>query len=294
MDVYTETAAPDRYSGMGNNQTDFEACYNFTAQGTYAWGSHCHDFYELYIHLGGGHFYGLDNSVYEMQPNQLFMAPPFAMHGLVVEQNLIDYERAFLYISTDTLKRAGCGQFDFDRFFQSLAASGSYQFAMRPDDAEKCKNLLISLKENQQKNDSLSRFRDYSMLLPILDLMCETMTSSAPLQQVHIENSAIYDIFVYINTHYTETIKLDKLARSGGVSLSYLSHEFKKYTNRSVYDYVLYRRVMMAKKLIPHCSSMFDVSEQCGFENYSNFLRLFHKYTGMSPSAYKKSLTQSR
>lgn len=282
----------DKYSGMGNNQTDFEACYNFTAQGLYTWGSHCHDFYELYIHLGGGRYYGLDNNIYEMQPNQLFITPPFAIHGLVVEQDLVNYERAFLYITSETLRRAGCGQIDFDLFFQSKVANGHYQFPMRPEDAQMCKNLMIRLKQNQQENDVLSRFKDYSLLLQILEIMCETVNQSEPIQNNVIKNSVIHDILVYVNENYMQTMKVEPLARHFGVSVSYLEHEFKKYTNRSVYDYILYRRVMLAKKLIPGCSSLNAISEQCGFENYSNFMRLFYKYVGTSPNAYKKSMKQ--
>ncbi len=91
---------------------------------------------------------------------------------------------------------------------------------------------------------------------------------------------------------FMQPMKVEPLARHFGVSVSYLEHEFKKYTNRSVYDYILYRRVMLAKKLIPGCSSLNAISEQCGFENYSNFMRLFYKYVGTSPNAYKKSMKQ--
>lgn len=282
----------DKYSGMGNGHSDFEACYAFTESGIYSWGAHCHDFYELYIHLGGGHYYGLDNNIYEMQPNQLFITPPFAMHGLVVEQDLINYERAFLYITSETLQRAGCGQIDFDQFFQSRVADGHYQFPMHSAEAQTCKNLMIRLKQNQQEANALSRFRDYSILLQILDIMCETATRSTPIHHNAIENSIIHEILVYVNENYMQPLKVDSIARYFGVSVSYLAHQFKKYTNRSVYDYILYRRIMLAKKLIPNCSSLNEVSEQCGFENYSNFLHLFYKYVGQSPKAYKNTMKQ--
>ena len=98
------------------------------------------------------------------------------------------------------------------------------------------------------------------------------------------------DILSYVNQNFTTAIKLDALARQFGVSVSFLSHEFVKYTGRSVYDYVLYRRILLAKELISSSIPLNEVSFQCGFNDYSSFLRSFTKMAGMSPSAYRKSI----
>ena len=284
----------DKFSAMGNQRTDFEACYEFTEKRRQIWGMHCHDFYELYVHLQGGHYYSLDQHIYEMHPNQLFIVPPFSMHGFVIHQELLNYERAFLYVSADTLQLAGCGQLDFDLFFQSQAAKGNYLFSMVPETAQKCRDLIIELKENQQKEGSLARHKDYALLLPILNLMCETVEQGHSSSTVDPINNIMYRIWIYVNEHYMEKISVDDLAKRFGLSYSYLSHEFKKYTNRSVYDYILYRRIMLAKKLIPDSDSMNTVAEQCGFDSYSNFLRIFNRIVGISPHTYKKAWGKNR
>ena len=66
------------------------------------------------------------------------------------------------------------------------------------------------------------------------------------------------------------------------------------FTNRSVYDYVLYRRVMLARQQMMGSASLNDIAYQCGFNDYSNFLRSFGKIVGMSPSQYRKQLKQYR
>ena len=102
------------------------------------------------------------------------------------------------------------------------------------------------------------------------------------------------EILTYINNHYTQPIRIENLARSFGVSVSWLSHEFVRFTNRSVYDYVLYRRVMLARQQMLGSASLNDIAYQCGFNDYSNFLRSFSKIVGMSPSRYRKNLLQYR
>ena len=280
----------DQYSSMGNNQTDFEACYTHDHD-VFRHVSHCHDFYELYFHLHGGHMIDIDQYYYEMQPDQLYVIPPFSMHGVSVPP-MADYERAFLYINSDMLKLCGCGQIDLEAYFQAKVSNGNHQFLLTPEEAQQCKRLLLRLRENQKEAEPLSRFRDYCLLLPILETVCEAMRRAGPSPRAETGSSAIHDVLMYVNENYMKPLNVEALAQQFGVSVSYLAHEFKKYTSRSVYDYVLYRRVMLAKKLIPGSVSLNTVSEQCGFENYSNFLRLFYKYVGTSPKSYKKSLPQ--
>ena len=109
-----------------------------------------------------------------------------------------------------------------------------------------------------------------------------------------VSNSIIQDVLAYINSHYTQPLKNDELAKAFGVSVSYLSHEFARFTNRSVYEYILYRRVMLARQLMQGEATLNDIAYQCGFNDYSNFLRIFNKMVGVSPSAYRKQLKQSR
>jgi AraC-like DNA-binding protein len=80
------------------------------------------------------------------------------------------------------------------------------------------------------------------------------------------------------------------IAKRFGISVSYLSHEFTRFTNRSVYDYVLYRRVMLARQLMQTDLSLNAIAYQCGFNDYSNFMRMFRKLVGTSPSQFRKEL----
>jgi AraC-like DNA-binding protein len=50
---------------------------------------------------------------------------------------------------------------------------------------------------------------------------------------------------------------------------------------------------MQAKALISSACPLSEVAFQCGFNDYSSFLRVFSKMAGMSPSAYRKLNTSS-
>ena len=130
------------------------------------------------------------------------------------------------------------------------------------------------------------------MMISLLNVVCKTMRLADPVEGEVFGSSSIQEILDYINNHYTQPIRMENLARSFGVSVSWLSHEFARFTNRSVYDYVLYRRVMLARQQMLGTASLNDIAYQCGFNDYSNFLRSFTRIVGMSPSQYRKQLRQ--
>lgn len=82
--------------------------------------------------------------------------------------------------------------------------------------------------------------------------------------------------------------KVPHLEHEFEVFQSHMTREFAAYTGRSVYDYVIYRRILSAKELICAGRPFTEIAFECGFNDYSCFLRAFQKLTGQSPSAYKK------
>ena len=253
---------------------------------------HSHDFYEFYLHIHGGQYFGIDSSLYRLEPYQLFIIPPFSMHGLSNIGELQNYERAYLNLSLETLKTLGCGQINLDGFFRSYTSRGLYTFQMTREDAQKCASQIIQLKNSDQMEDPVEQFKLCGILIDFLNSMCMGIRQSKQTTENVVSNSIIQDVLAYINTHYTQPLKIDQLAKTFGISVSYLSHEFARFTNRSVYEYILYRRVMLAQQLMQGEETLNGIAYQCGFNDYSNFLRIFNKIVGVSPSAYRKQLAK--
>ena len=74
------------------------------------------------------------------------------------------------------------------------------------------------------------------------------------------------------------------------MSDSSLSHKFKDYTNKGIYEYILYKRILKTRELMCQDFSLTEIAFQCGFSDYSNFLRAFKKVTGTSPKEYRKKM----
>lgn len=255
---------------------------------------HCHDFYEFYIHLGGGQYFGLDDHLYMLEPNQLFIIPPFSMHGISCVSEMNHYRRAYLNLSPEVLKTLGCEQIDLDRFFRSYTSRGQNCFQLSQKASDKCIEWIRQLQESELSDQAMVHFHNYAILMNFIAAVCDCIHESRIITANVNSNGIIREVLTYINSNYTQTLKMEELARQFGISVSYLSHEFTKFTNRSVYDYILYRRVMLAKQMIQTDLTLNTIAYQCGFNDYSNFLRMFNKLVGMSPSAYRKQVRPFR
>ena len=92
----------------------------------------------------------------------------------------------------------------------------------------------------------------------------------------------------YINEHFTDPLTLDDLCTEFFLSKFYLIRKFKEYTNATIYDYIISKRIGLARKLIRQGMSAAEACERCGFSDYSNFYKAFTAKTGMTPAQFKK------
>lgn len=255
---------------------------------------HCHDYFEFYLHIRGGQLMGVDTKQFALKPNQLFVLPPFFMHGLSCTSELHNYERAYMNISPEVMEHLGCGQIDLVQFFRSHASLGRYTYQLTQQEADLFVSGLskIQARNFMESSDPLERFGDYTIMMEILNMVIRVLGGNAPEESETLSNSIIQDVLTYINNHFTENLNIADLARLFNVSASWLAHEFTRFTHRSVYNYILYRRVTLARQQMLGNASLNNIAYQCGFSDYSNFLRTFTKMAGMSPSDYRRELNR--
>lgn len=97
----------------------------------------------------------------------------------------------------------------------------------------------------------------------------------------------------YIEERYEEPIKLADAAHLVNMSESAFSHFFKKKTNCTFIDYVTNLRIARACQMLSETShTIAEICYICGFNNLSNFIRIFKKRKGSTPSEYRAFIQQ--
>jgi len=97
----------------------------------------------------------------------------------------------------------------------------------------------------------------------------------------------------YIERNYAKPVNLSDAASLVNMSESAFSHFFKKRTNTSFKDYLTNVRISHACQLLTKTTyTIAEVCFACGFNNISNFIRIFKKKKGNKPSDYRVIIEQ--
>lgn len=97
----------------------------------------------------------------------------------------------------------------------------------------------------------------------------------------------------YIDYDLTADLSLHTLAEKQNVSPSYFSALFKQETGQTLTDHVNQKRVRFAMHLLGSTMLQIQtVAQHSGFADMNYFSKVFKKYTGKTPSEYRKETQQ--
>ena len=129
-----------------------------------------------------------------------------------------------------------------------------------------------------------------------LDKRAKTLSSSAFASIPENHNSRrIQKVCNYVDTYYATNIRLDQLAELAGMTPVGLSRFFRKKTNKSISEYIIDVRIGRASRLLVYTArSISDICYECGFNNISNFNRIFKMRRGVSPSSFRDNYRKNK
>lgn len=120
-------------------------------------------------------------------------------------------------------------------------------------------------------------------------------TSSFAKVEVESDSRRVLKVKNYIAKNYMDEIRLNTLADIAGMSPSAFSRFFKLHTGRNLSEYIIEMRLGYASRmLVDTAKSIAEISFQSGFNNLSNFNRIFKKKKGCSPSEFRENYHKTR
>ena len=120
-------------------------------------------------------------------------------------------------------------------------------------------------------------------------------TSSYAKVEVESDSRRVLKVKNYIAKNYMDEIRLTTLAEIAGMSPSAFSRFFKLHTGRNLSEYIIEQRLGYASRLLVDTSKgIAEISYQSGFNNLSNFNRIFKKRKGCSPSEFRENYHKTR
>lgn len=144
---------------------------------------------------------------------------------------------------------------------------------------------LIELEKN--KTDTY-----YYEVLHLLTGIMLQMLKNLPIPQNVVKNhdeERMQKVLTFIEEHYSENITLDRMALVANISKSELLRLFHRTLECTPYQYLMAFRLRKASELLQKTAhSIGEISGEVGITNQSQFGSHFKKFTGYTPSEYRK------
>lgn len=148
------------------------------------------------------------------------------------------------------------------------------------------------LLENLIAEKSLKR------LILLIDLL-ETLSQSSDYQTLasehfnikpdDAENERMRKILEFMLDNFQNEVSINDVADLANLTVPSFCRYFKARTRKTYVDYLHEIRVSHARKLLINNElSISQIGLECGFQNLSNFHRIFKKQVGITPLAYRK------
>lgn len=160
---------------------------------------------------------------------------------------------------------------------------------------EKMKNKLNSL--SKKDNGFYSVIELLNILYELsLDKNSRTLcTGSFSMQDDSSESRRIQKVINYLHANYQKEIRLSDVAGYANMSEVSFSRFMKKRTGKNYIEYLNDLRLGIASRyLIDTTKTIAEISFECGFNNISNFNRIFKKRKGSTPSEFREHYSKMR
>lgn len=258
---------------------------------------HWHKEIEIcYIHEGTGN-YLINGREYTFSPGDIFMIGNDDIHLCHNDKNLI---MQVIMFDPDFLRSGYGTTFDYDYLRPFLESAEDF-----PRKIESCDpaapRLVELLSEMEQEYTEMQKGYELiikALLLQFFGLVvrrCLDQEFSCDEKRIsHKAAKKIMEIITYLEENYADEISLGSLSEMFQMSVPYMCSTFKRFTGSSPIDYLIKRRIFMAKTMLNSTeSSVIAISKDCGFDSLSNFNHLFKALTGISPTEYRKTVKRN-
>lgn len=250
----------------GHVQTDLPKQQDFSM--------HTHDTHEIFCFLAGDADYSVEGNRYSLQHGDVMLMRKSEAHHLILK-SASKYERVIINFDIPNIAELDpenrlLAPFNdrtlgkFNQYKASLFPGNQWQYYI---------NKLCDCATPHQK---------LCYLLPLLSELAEcfeTVRTSHP----GAEKDRAAAVIKYINRNLCTELSLSSLAEQFYLSKTHLNRIFKQSTGSTVWDYIIVKRLFLARELIHTGEPPTRVCLQCGFKDYTTFYRAYKQHFGTAP-----------
>lgn len=198
-------------------------------------------------------------------------------------------------------------QFSPDLFFKDFINKNQFDSIRRMLERAQCGlcfpmqaimkvyNWLDKLASEEQGFYAVIKFLTIMYELSLYENTRTLSTSSFAKIGLSSDSRRVQKVQNYIDRNYHEEIRLGQLADLVGMTPVSFSRFFKLRTGKNLSEYIIDIRLgHAARLLVDSTMSIAEICFECGFNNLSNFNRLFKKKKGCAPKDFRENYRKKK
>ncbi len=255
---------------------------------------HIHDDIEILAQTGGCMHVFIDDALIPLHTGDIIVINRRVPHSTTQVEPYTT--NILLQFRTERLR---AGEFEnINKYLSFILADNEQKYTFLPHDRPQCAELFDLIRRLQQEN--IERRDNYDLIIKgYMDVLLGLLYRAGALYRLEdgYDKDAVkkvWPLIEYIDRHYAAPIALGELADLLHLNREYVCRLFKAATHMPPIEYINYVRILKAETLLTTTrKSILEIAMEVGFSSPSYFNRVFKKYKGISPSAYK-SITYAK
>lgn len=244
-----------------------------------------HGFYKLLFLLEGNVHYDIDNNHYSLFPGDVILTTsriPYSTYFPTAQK----YRRVVVWFTEEILKSIDpSGKIPL--FFSNVERNECSVFHFSHPDQNWIFQLALMLAKEQEYQRPYKDMTSFSLVTSIVIMLYRAASTG---ETASSDNSAATElvnaVVTYINDNLLTDLSLDSIAEQFFVSKFHLERIFKKQMTVTVHNYIIQRRLTLARQMLYDGASPTKIHKKCGFADYTAFYRAFKKAYQASPKHF--------
>ncbi len=234
--------------------------------------------YELIIVTEGTLYLSIDAAEHTLTKGDYLLCPPYAKQFGTKASSCSFYWLHFQYFPFSVLN-----PINGSTITMPVAQKGTLPHTDK---------LIVMMKQLQ---DAVRTYNDptysnYLTTIIMIEFFHESLEAQSAAEKKSQSIQLYNDVMDYVKWNINANLKVVDIAAHFGYNPKYLSHVFNAIAGRSLKQYIITEKIARAKFMLSDTNhSILFIAETLGFNDSHNFMKLFKKHVGLTPTEYRNA-----
>ncbi len=245
---------------------------------------HYHEFDKIVVMLEGDVTYTIEGNTYHLKPGDITLVRHNEIHRPEISPD-VTYDRYILYVMPDYISKTGDDEPSLSNCFRVAAERNEHVLSIGSEYLAKITDLLRELEPALVSEKYGAKLYSSALFVQFMILINRITFSKRPhTVKSEPKDERIVAVLKFINDNLTEDMSIERISKKFFISRYHLMRIFRDATGETIHSYIRKKRLLRAAELLHQGVPVVKASEECGFSEYSTFLRAFRAQFGKSPS----------